>query len=177
MKNLNLIPKSPLMIAFCFGDKEALAFKISPEALENTDLRQKAVSEIVEAMKVRNELDTHRLIEGENVFSIKKLTPKKSFSLNVLYEGEVVTTAISGMKFPSIVLHDVELLTKYLFTCFKFGGHGVLVPLELPKAKALPKAKSPEQLKNEKIRVAERAEKIALIKAQRKAANEKVGMY
>ena len=121
------------------------------------------------AMKVRNELDTHRLIEGENVFSIKKLTPKKSFSLNVLYEGEVVTTAISGMKFPSIVLHDVELLTKYLFTCFKFGGHGVLVPLELPKAKALPKAKSPEQLKNEKIRIAERAEKIALIKAQRKA--------
>lgn len=177
MKNLNLIPKSPLMIAFCFGEKEALAFKISPEALENNELKQKAVSEIVEAMKVRNELDKHRLIEGENVFSIKKLTPKKSFSLNVLYEGEIVTTAISGMKFPSIVLHDVDLLTKYLNTCFKFGSHGILVPLESPKVKALPKAKSPEQIRSEKIRIAERAEKIALIKAQRKAANEKVGMY
>lgn len=175
MKNLSLLPQSlkqGLTLVIEFGKKDLLSFQVDNSILtaENKD---SFVKELLRSIAIRTKLDNRRNIDGLNVYSVKKLLPNRTFTLNVLFDGELIRTAMTGFTLPTIVLKDLPLLGTYLADCFSFGIDCPerIVPELTKEPKAIKPAKvmTAQQKAQQKANAKERAEKIALIKADRMA--------
>lgn len=175
MKNLSLLPQSlrqGLTLVIEFGKKDLLSFQVDNSILtaENKDV---FVKELLRSIAIRTKLDNRRNIDGLNVYSVKKLLPNRTFTLNVLFDGELIRTAMTGFVLPTIVLKDLPLLGTYLADCFSFGIDCPerIVPELTKEPKAIKPAKvmTAQQKAQQKANAKERAEKIALIKADRMA--------
>ena len=173
MKNLSLLPQSlkqGLTLVIEFGKKDLLSFQVDNSILtaENKD---SFVKELLRSIAIRTKLDARRNIDGLNVYSVKKLLPNRTFTLNVLFDGELIRTAMTGFTLPTIVLKDLPLLGTYLADCFSFGIDCPerIVPELTKEPKAIKPAKvmTAAQKAQQKANAKERAEKIAKIKAQR----------
>lgn len=173
MKNLSLLPQSlkqGLTLVIEFGKKDLLSFQVDNSILtaENKD---SFVKELLRSIAIRTKLDNRRNIDGLNVYSVKKLLPNRTFTLNVLFDGELIRTAMTGFTLPTMVLKDLPLLGTYLADCFSFGIDCPerIVPELTKEPKAIKPAKvmTAAQKAQQKANAKERAEKIAKIKAQR----------
>ena len=175
MKNLNLLPqtlKKGLTLVIEFGRKDLLAFQIDQSIL-TAENKTAFVQELLRSIAIRTKLDARRNIDGLNVYSVKKLLPNRTFTLNVLFDGELIRTAMTGFVLPTIVLKDLPMLGTYLADCFSFGIDCPerIVPELTKEPKAIKPAKvmTAQQKAQQKANAKERAEKIALIKADRMA--------
>lgn len=175
MKNLNLLPqtlKKGLTLVIEFGRKDLLSFQIDQSIL-TAENKTAFVQELLRSIAIRTKLDNRRNVDGLNVYSVKKLLPNRTFTLNVLFDGELIRTAMTGFVLPTIVLKDLPMLGTYLADCFSFGIDCPerIVPELTKEPKAIKPAKTltAAQKAQQKANAKERAEKIALIKADRLA--------
>ena len=153
-----------------FGQKDLLSFQIDQSIL-TAENKTAFVNELLRSIAIRTKLDNRRNVDGLNVYSVKKLLPNRTFTLNVLFDGELIRTAMTGFVLPTIVLKDLPLLGTYLSDCFSFGIDCPerIVPqlIKEPKEAKPKKELSAAQKAQQKANIKERAEKVAKIKALR----------
>ena len=173
MKNLSLLPqtlKKGLTLVIEFGQKDLLSFQIDQSIL-TAENKTVFVNELLRSIAIRTKLDNRRNVDGLNVYSVKKLLPNRTFTLNVLFDGELIRTAMTGFVLPTIVLKDLPMLGNYLSDCFSFGidcPERIVPQLTKQVKEAKPKKElTAAQKAQQKANIKERAEKVAKIKAIR----------